>query len=128
MPSDSPPLFSSVYAHAIIPWPLHSSRTYPTPYTGATYTVLSGSTTNSTHWTLNVLAKGVSSFGTTKLNPAGSVSLAYAISATPPTEPANNASRFGIHSAHAKWSLDLKSAQIANFAQLAAKASAVTTA
>jgi hypothetical protein len=90
--------------------------------------VLPGSTTNSTHWTLSVLAKGVSSFGSTKLNPAGSVSLAYAQSATAPTEPANNASRFSIHTAHAKWTLDLKAAQIANFADLVAKATGTKTA
>lgn len=105
-----------------------SSRSYPTPYAGATYTVLPGSSANSTHWTLNVLAKGVSSFGSTKLNPAGSVSLAYAQSATPPTEPANNATRFSIHNSRGKWTHDLKSAQIANFAELVEKASAVKTA
>ena len=36
-----------------------------------------------------MLAKGVSAFGSTKLNPAGSVSFAYAQSTSPPTEPAN---------------------------------------
>ncbi len=75
-----------------------------------------------------MLAKGVSSFGSTKLNPAGSVSLAYAQSSTPPTEPANNASRFSIHSGHNKWTHDFKSAQIANFADLVAKASGTKTA
>lgn len=105
-----------------------SSRTYPTPYTGATYTVLPGSGANSTHWTLSVLAKGVSGWSSTKLNPAGSVSLAYAQSSTPPSEPANNATRFGIHNAKGKWTQDLKSAQIANFAELVAKASATKAA
>jgi hypothetical protein len=71
-----------------------------------------------------VLAKGVSSWGNTKLDPAGNVSLAYAQSSTPPTEPANNASRFSIHNSHQKFSIDLKTAQIANFTQLVAKASA----
>jgi hypothetical protein len=75
-----------------------------------------------------VLAKGVSAWGSTKLNPAGTVSLAYAQSASPPTEPANNASRFGIHNSRGKWSHDLKSAQIANFAELVEKASAPKTA
>lgn len=90
--------------------------------------MLSGSGANSTHWTLNVLAKGVSAFGNTKLNPAGSVSLAYAQSTSPPTEPANNASRFSIHNSRGKWTHDLKAAQIANFAALVEKASAPKTA
>jgi hypothetical protein len=101
-----------------------SSRSYPTPFTGASYTVLPGSTTNTTHWTLTVLAKGVSSWGSTNLDPAGTVSLAYAQSARPPTEPANNATRFSIHNSRGKWTHDLKSAQIADFAELVEKASA----
>ncbi|EAQ87070.1 hypothetical protein CHGG_08323 [Chaetomium globosum CBS 148.51] len=80
------------------------------------------STANTTHWTLTVLAKGVSSWGSTNLNPAGTVSLAYAQSATPPAEPANNATRFSIHNSRGKWTHDLKSAQIANFAELIEKA------
>jgi hypothetical protein len=101
-----------------------SARTYPTPYTGATYTVLPGSVANSTHWTLNVLAKGVSSWATTQLNPASTaVSFAYAQSASPPVEPANNASRFSIHNTRGKWSHDLSSAKLANFAELVQKAS-----
>jgi len=105
-----------------------SARTYPTAYAGATYTVLPNSAVNATHWTLTVLAKGVSAFGSTKLDPAGTVSLAYAQSVTPPTEPANNASRFSIHNSKGKWSHDLKSAQIADFAELVEKASGATTA
>ncbi|KAH6611773.1 hypothetical protein B0J18DRAFT_474219 [Chaetomium sp. MPI-SDFR-AT-0129] len=100
-----------------------SSRS-ATPYTGATYAVLPGSTANSTHWSITVLAQGLSSWGSTSLDPAGTISVAYAQSGTPPTEPANNASRFSIHNSHAKWTLDLKASQIANFAELVANASA----
>ncbi|KAK0614844.1 hypothetical protein B0T17DRAFT_497853 [Bombardia bombarda] len=101
-----------------------SSRTYPQPYTGATYTVLPGSAANSTHWTLNALAKGVSSWSTTKLDPASTaVSFAYAQSAAAPAEPANNASRFSIHQTRGKWSHDLSSAKLANFTSQVAKAS-----
>jgi hypothetical protein len=56
------------------------------------------------------------------------VSLAYAQSTSPPTEPANNASRFSIHNSRGKWTHDLKAAQIANFAALVEKASAPKTA
>ncbi|KAK3935149.1 cellobiose dehydrogenase [Diplogelasinospora grovesii] len=101
-----------------------TSHTYPTAYPDATYTVLPGSTSNSTHWTLNALAKGVSSWGTTKLDPAATaVSLAYAQSAQAPSEPANNASRFSIHQTKAKFSVDLSSCKIANFTALVQKAS-----
>ncbi|GAB1313709.1 Cellobiose dehydrogenase cytochrome domain-containing protein [Madurella fahalii] len=101
-----------------------SARTYPTPYTGATYTVLPGSTANSTHWTLNVLAKGVSSWGNTNLDPSSTaVPFAYAQSAAPPTEPANNASRFSIHNTRGKWSHDLSNAKLANFTELVQRAS-----
>lgn len=102
----------------------NSSRSYPTPYAGASYTVLDSSMANSTHWTLSVLAKGISSWGNTRLNPAGSVTLAYAQSARPPTEPANNATRFGIHNTRGQWSHDLSSARIANFTELVEAASA----
>ncbi|AEO70999.1 uncharacterized protein THITE_2059294 [Thermothielavioides terrestris NRRL 8126] len=87
-----------------------------------------GTKANDTHWTLSVLAQGVSAWGTTKLDPSSTVSLAYAQAATPPTEPANNASRFSIHNSHQKFSIDLKSAQIANFTELVQKASAAKAA
>lgn len=73
-----------------------------------------------------MLAKGVSSFGSSKLNPSGSASLAYAQAASPPTQPANNASRFGEHTSHGRWSHDLNGAKIANFTQLVQKASSAT--
>lgn len=106
----------------------HSARTYPTPYAGATYTVLPGSGANATHWTLNALAKGVSSFGTTKLNPSSTaVSLAYAQSGTKPNTPADPNSRFGIHNARGKWSHDFAAAKNADWAALVEKASAART-
>jgi hypothetical protein len=71
-----------------------------------------------------VLAQGVSAWGSTKLDPAGNATLAYAQSAAPPTQPANNASRFSIHNSHQRFSVDLKAAQIANFAELVQKATA----
>ncbi|KAK3372990.1 hypothetical protein B0T24DRAFT_248854 [Lasiosphaeria ovina] len=102
-----------------------SSRTYPTPFADVSYTVLPGSTSNSTHWTVTALAKGLSAWGTTKLDPASTATqFAWVTSATAPVEPANNASRFGIHTAHAKWSHDLSSSKLANFAALVQQAAA----
>ncbi|KAM7213232.1 cellobiose dehydrogenase [Rhypophila decipiens] len=105
-----------------------ASRTYPTAYAGATYTVLPGSVSNTTHWTLNALVKGVSSFGTTKLNPnSTAVSLAYAQSASKPNTPADPNSRFGIHNSRGKWSHDFAAAKVADWATLVQKASASRT-
>jgi len=80
---------------------------------------------NSTHWTLTVLARGVSAWGSTKLDPSAVVPLAYAQAASPPTDPANNASRFSIHNTRGKWSHDLNAAKIANFAELVKKAASL---
>ncbi|KAK4183733.1 hypothetical protein QBC35DRAFT_525934 [Podospora australis] len=106
---------------------LATARTYPTAYAGATYTVLPGTVANSTHWTLNVLAKGVTKWGSgagTRLNPSSTaVSFAYAQSRTGPSEPANNQSRFGIHNSRAKWSHNLAEAKISDFAAQVAKLS-----
>ncbi|KAK3387921.1 hypothetical protein B0H63DRAFT_559355 [Podospora didyma] len=100
-----------------------SARTYPTAYAAANYTILPGSVANTTHWTLNALAKGVSSWGTTKLDPESkAVSFAYAQSSTAPSTPADPNSRFGIHNTRGKWSHDLSSAKLANFTALVQKA------
>ena len=93
-----------------------SARTYPQVSTDVSYKILAGSGANATHWTLNALAKGASAWGTTKLDPQSSaVPFAYAQSASPPTNPADVASRFSIHQSRGKWSHDLASGRIANF-------------
>ncbi|KAK3396959.1 hypothetical protein B0T20DRAFT_355910 [Sordaria brevicollis] len=110
----------------LVAWPYQSSviassrkasaRTYPQVSTDVSYKILAGSGANSTHWTLNALAKGASAWGTTKLDPKSSaVPFAYAQSASPPTNPSDAASRFGIHQSRGKWSHDLASGRIANF-------------
>lgn len=43
------------------------------------------------------------------------------MSGNPPADPANNASRFGIHSGKGKWSHDLTTAKLADFDSLVAK-------
>ncbi len=43
------------------------------------------------------------------------MSLAYASSGAAPAEPANNASRCGIHNAKGKFSVDLSAGKNANF-------------
>ncbi|KAH8885314.1 CBD9-like protein [Thozetella sp. PMI_491] len=100
-----------------------AGHTLPTVYASANYTVLPGSVVNATHWTLNVLAKGVSSWTNGKLDPASTATnLAYGSSINPPTTPADPASRFGIHQSKGKWSHDLNGSKIANFDALVQKA------
>ena len=98
----------------------------PAAYPGASYTLLPGSSTNSTHWTLNVLCSGCSQWTdqtgkAASLNPASTaVPLAYGSSARAVTQPANNASAFAAHDTKGKWSHDLSSAKVANFSSLVA--------
>jgi hypothetical protein len=92
----------------------------PAAYTGATYTALGGSVTNSTHWTLTTLCSGCSQWTATgtaagKLNPAANASVAYALSATAPTQPSNNASNIAIHTAKGKFTLNLGEARTDQF-------------
>ncbi|KAJ4413411.1 hypothetical protein N0V85_003569 [Neurospora sp. IMI 360204] len=116
----------------LVAWPYQSSviassrkasaRTYPQVSNDVSYKVLAGSGPNATHWTLNALAKGASSWGTTKLDPKSSaVPFAYAQSRSPPTNPADVASRFSIHQSKGKWSHDLASGRIANFGSAVAQ-------
>ena len=98
----------------------------PAAYPGASYKLLPGSTTNSTHWTLNVLCSGCSQWAdatgkATSLNPEGTtVPLAYGSSAKAVSQPASNTSAFSIHDAKGKWTHDLSSAKVANFSSLVA--------
>ncbi|KAK0710810.1 hypothetical protein B0H67DRAFT_493997 [Lasiosphaeris hirsuta] len=111
-------------ATAVITSRKASARTYPQVSADSSYTVLPGSGSNTTHWYITALSKGVSSWGTTKLDPASSaVSFAYAQSAAAVTEPANPASRFSIHQSRGKFTIDLAGAKVANFAALVEKAS-----
>ncbi|KAK4455297.1 hypothetical protein QBC34DRAFT_420108 [Podospora aff. communis PSN243] len=100
-----------------------SARTYPQPATDVTYTVIPSLTkANTTHWTYTAVAKGASSFGTTRLNPASTaVSFAYAQAAGAPATPADPASRFSIHNSRGKFTADLAAAKIADFTALAEK-------
>lgn len=102
-----------------------TGHTLPTAYAGASYTVLPSSKTNATHWQLDAICTGCSTWAAaaggkaTTLDPSSAaISLAYATSATAPADPSNNASRFGIHSAKGKWSQDFSSAKLAGFASL----------
>jgi len=83
------------------------------------YELLSG-TANTTHWSLTALCTGCSSWAagakSVNLDPStAAASFAWATSGTPPSTPADAASRFGIHNAKGKWTHDLAGAKNANF-------------
>jgi hypothetical protein len=99
-----------------------SGHVLPAPYADASYTLLPSSKANDTHWQLDTLCDGCSKWAAASLDPAGTaVPLAWAMAGTPVADPANNASRFGIHSGKGKWTHDLSSAKLADFDALVAK-------
>lgn len=104
-----------------------SAHTLPGAYAGASYTVLPTSATNTTHWKLDVLAQGVSTWTDASgkaagLNPASTaVPLAWGSSSRAVTTPASNTSTFAGHDAKGKFTHDLSSAKIAGFEGLVAK-------
>ncbi|TGJ79450.1 hypothetical protein E0Z10_g9309 [Xylaria hypoxylon] len=93
----------------------------PEPYEAAEYTVLKGSVTNETHWTVTALCKGCSSWvhdggSRTVMDPnSPSINLAWAASPYPVGDPADNYTMLSIHSEHGTFSLDLASAKTDNF-------------
>ncbi|KAJ2978687.1 hypothetical protein NUW58_g7418 [Xylaria curta] len=93
----------------------------PEPYEEAEYTVLKGSVTNETHWTVTALCKGCSTWihdggSKTVLDPnSPSINLAWAASPYPVGDPADNYTMLGIHSEHGTFSLDLAGARTDNF-------------
>ncbi|KAI0441143.1 iron reductase domain protein [Xylaria telfairii] len=96
------------------------ARTPPVPYPNATYSVLQGSTANTTHWTLTALCSQCASWtadnAKTALNPNDKAAkFAYALAPTPPSQPANNASSIVKHTIHASFTVDLAAAKTEKF-------------
>ncbi|CAK7222109.1 hypothetical protein SBRCBS47491_004758 [Sporothrix bragantina] len=105
-------------ATAVVSSRYTTGHTMPTAYTGASYTVLPSTKTNTTHWQLDVICTGCSTWSGKTLDPGAAASLAFASAATAPTDPSNNASKFGIHNAKGKWSQDMSAAKLTGFATL----------
>ncbi|KAB5547155.1 hypothetical protein GE09DRAFT_1224175 [Coniochaeta sp. 2T2.1] len=94
-----------------------TGHTLPQPYTGATYTLLPTTTTNTTHLQLDVLCTGCSTWGTgttslTSLNPNGANTLAWAKGSRAPTTPGSNASSFAYHDDKGVFAHDLSVGKI----------------
>ncbi|KAF2187601.1 iron reductase domain protein [Zopfia rhizophila CBS 207.26] len=110
---------------------VHSSRYgtglgLPQPYDGATYTLLKGSGTNATHFTVTLLIKGVTRWqdgegNDVGLNGTGTAEFAWAKGGSAVNEPANNQSSFNIHQEYGKWTHDLNGARSSKFATWAAQ-------
>ena len=95
----------------------NSTKKLPDVYAGATYTVLAGSGSNSTHWTASLLCKGCSSWTGGSISPANTAApLAWVLSSKAPAKPADPASTFSIHDNKGKFTLDFTAAKAAGFA------------
>ncbi|KAK4224892.1 hypothetical protein QBC38DRAFT_547261 [Podospora fimiseda] len=97
---------------AIVSSRFATSRTLPAVYTGATYSILPTSNTNTTHWQLDVLCRGCSQWSGGSLDPNGINSLAWAKSSAAPNTANSNTSSFGIHDGRGTFAHDLSAAKI----------------
>ncbi|KAK3695648.1 hypothetical protein B0T22DRAFT_508949 [Podospora appendiculata] len=84
----------------------------PGAYTGATYTILPSTTSNATHWQLNVLAVGASQWAGGSLDPNGQNALAWAKSSKAVTTASSNVSAISAHDAKAIFAHDFSQAKI----------------
>ncbi|KAF2831354.1 cellulose binding iron reductase-like protein [Ophiobolus disseminans] len=95
----------------------------PLGYEGAEHFLLKGTTTNSTHWTVNALCKGCTGWINSEetryaLNGTGTTEFAWAYGINAVQDPARNDSGFNVHAAWGKWRHDLNAARIDNFDSL----------
>jgi hypothetical protein len=95
----------------------------PNGYDGAEHFLLKGTTTNSTHWTVNALCKGCTGWQSNEdaryaLNATGTTEFAWAYGTSGVQDPARNDSAFNVHAAVGKWRHDLNAARIEDFDSL----------
>ncbi|SPO03630.1 related to cellobiose dehydrogenase [Cephalotrichum gorgonifer] len=87
----------------------------PNAYADSTITVLPGTTTNATHWTLDALCSGCSKWAAGAINPSGSSRLSWAFSSRAVATPANPDSQFAYHDGKGTVPFDFAAAQVAGF-------------
>jgi hypothetical protein len=102
---------------------VYSGIALPLGYDGAEHTLLKGTTTNSTHWTVNALCRGCTGWQSNEdvryaLNATGTTQFAWAYGVSQVEDPARNDSAFNVHQAWGKWTHDLNAARIDNFDSL----------
>jgi hypothetical protein len=100
-----------------------SSISLPLGYDQAEHTLLKGTTTNSTHWTVNALCRGCTGWQSNDdtryaLNGTGTTEFAWAYGVSQVEDPARNDSAFNVHQAWGKWTHDLNAARINDFDSL----------
>ena len=88
----------------------------PQGYDGAEHTLLKGTTTNATHWTLIARCRGCTSYhdvdeNLAVLNGTGTAQFAWAHGTTGLENPALNTSAFNVHQEFGKWTHDLNSSR-----------------
>jgi len=105
------------------------SRTAPAAYAGASYKVLPSSTSNSTHWQLDVLCSGCSQWDGGKLDPNAVANFAWAKNTKAPSNAALNTSTISYHDSHGDFSHDLSKAKLSQsaFAALVGRSAAPAT-
>ncbi|KAL8381872.1 hypothetical protein RB595_005901 [Gaeumannomyces hyphopodioides] len=93
-----------------------ASHALPTPYDGATYSVLESATfVNKTHYQVTAKCSGCTSWtdpdlGRITVTPTGFNEFAWAYAIRPPMKPGDNTSAFAFHDAHAIFENDLADA------------------
>ncbi|PVH98563.1 Auxilliary activities family 12 protein [Periconia macrospinosa] len=95
----------------------------PLGYEGAEHFLLKGSSSNSTHWTVNALCKGCTGWQSNEderyaLNATGTTQFAWAYGTTDVSTPQNNDSTFSVHAAVGHWNHDLNAARVDDFDSL----------
>lgn len=107
--------------------PFCRSHVQPTVWSGATLEVLkTGTHSNGTHWQFTAKCTGCTSYqsssGSTRyLNPKGGNRLAFAYSATKPSNPSSSSSTFSAHDVIGYWTHDFSLGQNPQFASLVTK-------
>ncbi|RDL31915.1 Uncharacterized protein BP5553_09317 [Venustampulla echinocandica] len=119
-----------VFNPLTVAWPNGNSATVsarfafglslPQGYDEAEHTLMKGTTTNSTHWTMVARCRGCTSYQDNNaelatINATGTAPFAWAQGVSAPQEPANNASAFAVHQAVGKWQHDLSAARSPDF-------------
>ncbi|KAF2196480.1 cellulose binding iron reductase-like protein [Delitschia confertaspora ATCC 74209] len=110
-PNGNSAVVSSRFAYSI---------SLPQGYDGAEYKLLKGTMSNSTHWTMNAVCSGCTSWisnddSVFALNGTGTVEFAWAQGTNGVENSANNGSAFNVHAAFGKWTHDLGAARSSSF-------------
>ncbi|KAH8902918.1 CBD9-like protein [Coniochaeta sp. PMI_546] len=99
----------------------------PSTYSGATYEVFkTGTRSNGTHWQFTAKCSGCTSYSGASgsqryLNPKGGNRLAFAYSASKPSNPSSASSSFNVHDVFGYWTHDFSLAQNPSFSNLVTK-------